>query len=539
MSTEVDRPEREEPTARLARNKLALVVAGLFAVLVVVFHANDSLLDEGDAVPNTYLPATILRHGWLSFTPDEFPELFMWQSKTPLSVTPDFFVRRWDQQVGLKTAAEWRRSGHLAFNKDRYYVVESPERGTYVSTFGPVPGLTFLPLAAAVYAVDSGFPEKAILRLSAAKLHASMLVAGIAVLLFLLALEYTTWRRSLLLAVAYGLGTGAWSVASQNLWQQTVNAFFLVLGAWAFVTGIDRPKRIVVAGLALGIAVASRSTSLLVLVAVGIYLALYHRRTLLPFVAGAVPGPLGLAAYNYYYFGNPLTLAQAIIGRGVALEKTGTEDLWQTPLWEGAAGLLASPSRGLLVFSTFLAFSAWGVVRIWRDPRYRPLRPLTLAAVVVMGMQCKWFDWWGGWTYGYRPWLDMVPYLVLFLVPVIDDIWEGRVKRWVFVGALGWSIFAQGLGAFAYDKMWNQRILHVVRLPRIVKPFGLLTAEAAIELAKTEGGTYLGPTMCNIDNLHCRHRLWSLEDNIIGYYLTNFREGRENRLRSGWEDLSL
>jgi hypothetical protein len=32
-------------------------------------------------------------------------------------------------------------------------------------------------------------------------------------------------------------------------------------------------------------------------------------------------------------------------------------------------------------------------------------------------VQSKWFDWWGGWTYGYRPWLEAVPVLVLCMIP--------------------------------------------------------------------------------------------------------------------------
>ena len=82
----------------------------------------------------------------------------------------------------------------------------------------------------------------------------------------------------------------------------------------------------------------------------------------------------------------------------------------------GALGLLVSPSRGLLVFLQFLGFSGLGMVKTWLDARYHSLRPLTIATVAVMALQCKWFDWWGGWTYGYRPWLDTVPLLVVFIV---------------------------------------------------------------------------------------------------------------------------
>ena len=58
----------------------------------------------------------------------------------------------------------------------------------------------------------------------------------------------------------------------------------------------------------------------------------------------------------------------------IALEKTGKSQLWQTPLVVGAFGLLASPSRGLLVFSPFLVLAFWGLPRLWKEPAYAPLR---------------------------------------------------------------------------------------------------------------------------------------------------------------------
>ncbi len=539
MTSEVDSqdgaeaPERAAPTSK-RRWKRAWIPLLLFFGSLAAYHANRTMLDEGDAVPSSVLPYIILSTGKLGFSPTNFPELFKWRSSLPLQPSEDFYVPHWKVVVGDKTLREWRESGNLEAHEDRYYIVKSESRGVYLSAFGPVPGLTMLPIATVVYLLDNEFGDKSRLRLSVAKLHAASMVAGCVLCVFFIGLVFTRRSLAILVALAYGFGTSALSVASQNLWQQTVSAFFLCLGAYAFIKHPERSKWAALAGLALGIGVASRSTLLFPLVAVFVYLAIYHRRSAVSFAAGAAPGPLALAAYNFYYFGNPFTLAQQLVGHGVATEKTGSPDLWQTPFFEGLAGLLVSPSRGLLVFSPFLILSAWGIVRIWRDSRYRVLRPLTVGALAVMALQCKWFDWWGGWTYGPRPWVDMIPLLLVFLYPVIEPI---RERRWLlapFSVALAWSVFVHVVGAFSYDKTWNDRTLHVVRIPHVQKPLGAPTKVEAEAIARKQNGIYVGPTKCDIDSPYCRHRLWSISDNTVFYSVARFSEGHKKRLKSGW-----
>jgi hypothetical protein len=510
----------------------------LFVSLVGLYHVNRTLVEEGDSIANIDLPMTLLKRGTLSFHPDSHPELFKWKSTPPLIVTEEFFVRRWFHIVGDKSLEQWRKDGHLSFNGPRYNVVESKRRNAFLSTFGPIPGLTFVPLSAMLLYIDPEFENSPLLVLSAAKLQASMMVATTTVLLFLMALTFLPRKFALLIAVAYGIGTCAWSIASQNLWQQTVNTLFLSLGCLFFLRAPDKARSMAISGAALGTAMACRSTSAIFVLAVAVYLALYHRKSLIGYALGAIPIPAAIAFYNYYYFGSPISFGQELAGHTMALEKTNNPALWQTPLLEGLLGLLISPSRGLLIFSPFIAVSALGIARIWRDARYRVLRPLTVAAIAIMALQCKWFDWWGGWTYGYRPWLDVVPLLVLFMVPVLEGIWQSKAKKTLFAGALVWSCLVQALGAFAYDKSWNDREVFMVEIPGGVKPIIRFTEANAERLANARGGTYR--TMyCNIDFPECRRRLWSHEDSIIAYHFSQFGVTRKRRYDSAWGDLSV
>jgi hypothetical protein len=211
--------------------------------------------------------------------------------------------------------------------------------------------------------------------------------------------------------------------------------------------------------------------------------------------------------------------------------------VWQTPFFSGLIGLLVSPSRGLLVFSPILGLSFWGFARAAKDDEYRPLWPFFASALVMMAAQCKWFDWWGGHAYGYRPWLDAVPYLSLGLLPVADVVSSTRVRQAATGVLLAWSVFVQALGALSYDRYWNLRRVFVIRVPTSSEAVDFTDEAEARKEAERRGGSYIGPSFCDIDFTFCRHRLWSVKDNLIRYQLTYFTVSRNGRLPFGFHDL--
>lgn len=531
--------EHESPIdARLSKRPL-LVAALLWLALVVVYHLDDSLVEEGDAVANIELPIALLETGTLNFSPRQSPILFFWKSSPPLEVRDDYYVRSWHEMHAGKPAGVWYATGHLRFNGPRYFVAQSPARNAYVNTFSVITGLTFLPTAAIMHAMDPTFARNVNIRLAAAKLHAASVVAASAALIFLIGLRYVRPRLALLVAITYGLGTCVWAVASETLWQQTINIGLLAGSCFAFLRGFQAERfrtEMLMSGLLLGTAAASRPTAVLFAAAIAFYTWLRRKPALWPFLAGLAPVPVAIAAYNQYYFGSPFSFAQELVGHQIAYQKTGVGDVWQTGLLEGAAGLLISPSRGLLVFSPFLALSFWGVARLWKEAKYEPFQPIAIAAVLTLALQCKWFDWWGGWTYGYRPWLEAVPVLALCLLPVIESVFRRRWTGVLFSIALCWSIFVQGLGAFAYDKSWNARELRAVQNPGGGRQFFLDEAQAQRAAARL-GATQPETFACNIDVPECRYRLWSVEDNIIRYYWEHYAVIRERRLPSPWSEL--
>ena len=261
------------------------------------------------------------------------------------------------------------------------------------------------------------------------------------------------------------------------------------------------------------------------LVALGVYLARIDRKALIPFALGALGPGILLAAYNGWYFGSPFSFGQSETA-AVAIVKTGSPELWQTPLWVGLPGLLISPSRGLLVFSPFLVFALWGAFMAWKSPAHALLRPVSAAFFALLLLSSIWFDWWGGYSFGYRLIADLMPLLVLLILPVLDRVFSDR--RLLAVGAvlLAFSVQIQLVGAFAYDVGgWDGQTVYEVSVPGR-PPVRLENREEAQTLAWTHPGSVAQVIVLDIDTLEHRGRLWSITDGPIPYYIRRFGEAR-------------
>jgi hypothetical protein len=123
------------------------------------------------------------------------------------------------------------------------------------------------------------------------------------------------------------------------------------------------------------------------------------------------------------------------------------------------AGLLVSPSRGLFVFSPVLLAGVAGGALLWRLKAHEPLRFLAGGSLLLLALYSCWGTWWGGSGFGYRLILETVPILIL-LLPFAWDRWIRRSPLWrgVFFVFLGFSIYAQFLGAHVYPSSFGENL---------------------------------------------------------------------------------
>ncbi len=503
---------------------------GIATALTVIYSINGQTLPGNDATPSVYLAANIVQEGRTSFTPSRDPWLFKWRIRPQGAIVGPLFSMQ--ATIGGIEAGRLYAGGLLA-PEARYYLTPSVRFDSvtgerlYVGTFGPGAALSAVPVLAFLRAFAGDIRTSPELLWHGAKFAASLLAAASAAIVFLTARRWLQPGPALILAAAYGLGTSVWSTSSQTLWQHAPNEFFLALGTLFLVNARGSTRHAALAGLSFSAAVACRPTSALFSAAAAVYLLLVDRRALLAYALASIPVAAGLGAYNFHFLGSPIRFGQAEAGRTIALAKTGSAQVWQTPLWKGLAGLLASPSRGLFVFSPFLALALAGAVACWRRAEYAALRPLTVAVVVLLAVEAKHFDWWGGWSFGYRHIVDLATTLTVLIIPVAGWALATRARRALFAALLVWSVLVQALGAFAFDlDGWNRR-----RVYRVVFPSGesiRVDAEsAAREVAMASGASFVFEEYLDVDQPQHRARLWSLRDNQIGYYLAHFAEARQ------------
>ncbi|MCJ7543588.1 MAG: hypothetical protein MUP47_03315, partial [Phycisphaerae bacterium] len=271
------------------------VVAGaIFLVLLGVYNVNGQFLYGNDAKPNVYLPASLLSGGGMTFTAREYPFMFYWAYLTPQGpVTHQF--NAWDEPLDDQpvTYRQLFDAGLLKLIQPKYYLVPSVHKTPQgdpvcVNTFGPGAGMTALPVFALLHlAVGGDLRSHPVALWYGGKFVGSLLVAGSAAFVFLTARTFTKSAPAVLIALAYGLGTGVWSTSSQTLWQHGPNEFFLAMGAYFLTRAEASWKHAAACGLALAAAVACRPTSVVVALAVGAYLLVRlvtaRRKALLPY----------------------------------------------------------------------------------------------------------------------------------------------------------------------------------------------------------------------------------------------------------------
>ncbi|MBA3640548.1 MAG: hypothetical protein H0W53_14995, partial [Acidobacteria bacterium] len=225
--------------------------------------------------------------------------------------------------------------------------------GRYRSTYSPVPALT-------AAAVNWPLASTGILDLKGpqaagriAKFAASLLTAVAVAIGFLTVRRSLPMIPALLLAAGLGLGTGLWSTVSQTLWQHET----AIVGFMLAVHALTARRPGLTRGLLIGVGVALACTSRLSVIPAGFVLLLatwacYGTRTMIAALSIVAAAGAILIVHNINAFGHvlgPLPYLESLHGQFHATDRSFQFG------WEGYAGLLVSPSRGLLIFSPVVA----------------------------------------------------------------------------------------------------------------------------------------------------------------------------------------
>lgn len=277
--------------------------------------------------------------------------------------------------------------------------------------------------------------------------HGGHVVAAIVEILATLILwsvlrRFATARWSLTLVLLYFLATSVRTVASQALWQHSGVHLAMASALWLVMREEAIPlSRDFAAGVVLGLgAVVRQTTALAVLGLHG-----FRPTRLLAMVVGAAIGLAPLLAYNDLAFGSPL-------------EQGYGSKTFATPIQTGLYGLLASPSRGLFVYTPYLIFALLAFLRAWRWPGEVAgrLRGLSLAWIAALVLYAMYSEWWGGRVFGSRFLDDFAPVLFAAIAwGTSVGMLGSRFARVVFGLMAAWSFVLFQAAAFVYDKSWD------------------------------------------------------------------------------------
>jgi hypothetical protein len=111
----------------------------------------------------------------------------------------------------------------------------------------------------------------------------------------------------------------------------------------------------------------------------------------------------------------------------------GTET-FSTPARIGIPGLLISPGKGVIWYAPLTMLAIAGGWHFYRRHRATSLlfASITLVTVIQYGL---WWHWEGGWTWGPRFVVPMLPFIILALGPVLQTSQRARWAAWPLAGA--------------------------------------------------------------------------------------------------------
>lgn len=412
----------------------------LFLGLLIIYNSNLRPLRSDDTLPARFLPFSLLVRGTLNLN-------------DAVRVPAD------------QTAA------------DHYYITKARD-GAWMSSYPIATPLVVTPL----YVIPAwwvahrhgvSFQVAFMLVHGMEKLSASIVAAGSAVLLWLALAGVCSPSAGLLITLIYALCSNTWVISSQGLWTHGVTELCFALLLWALIRPVSSRWSAFWAGLALAVATANRPANIIFATIFLVYFARHaggrsslsggparpaaspglRRAEIVCYLAPLlVIGSLTLA-YNLYYFG---TLDGAYTAAHQAIGYSGTAGGFRGSLWKGAAGLFASPSRGLLVYSPWVAFSLWGAVLMCRQPTIRWARYLLAGVLITFLMYAKYDRWWGGNCYGPRYLTDLLPFLAFSLTPLFAaPRTRMRFLRLTFIVTVAFALWVQVIGSFYFNYQWD------------------------------------------------------------------------------------
>ncbi len=187
----------------------------------------------------------------------------------------------------------------------------------------------------------------------------------------------------------------------------------LTLALFLLVLARRKPAYAVFTAIPLAFSMVVRPTNGISVAFFTLYVLVVHRRYFLYYLASLFLCISPFFIYNYSVYQH-------------LLPPYYTNQPFGIPTSAALLGTIASPSRGLLIFSPILLLSLYGVYRRFSSAGKQIFREIDLyvfGIIVAHWLAISAFPvWYGGWTLGPRYFSDVLPYFCFLFIPALEAL---------------------------------------------------------------------------------------------------------------------
>lgn len=277
---------------------------------------------------------------------------------------------------------------------------------------------------------------------------ASLIVAITAVFIYLLARLFLDIQYSLLVTFIFAFCTSAWSIASRALWKHGPTMLMLTLALYLILLAKDKPWLIQFVSIPLAFSFTICSTNIISIFLLTAFVLIQYKKYFLHYFLWGMIIIIPFLIFSFKVYCSPYYLFSIL--------------QLNPHFFEGLAGNLISPGRGLFIFSPILLFSIFGLTLKIKNKQMVKLDYFLCGIIFfhwISMSSC--YQWWAGHSFGPRYLSNMIPYFIYFLIPAVAVISKLKGMRkavfnFFFFSFLVISLFVHYRGATNWDVyVWN------------------------------------------------------------------------------------